>query len=70
MLDQLSPEMSLSNPVPQPVDRRLKNELQICLKVIEHIRSIQNETGYGKVELDIKDGFVVYIGKTVRDHLT
>ena len=51
-------------------DKRLKNELDICLRVIKHFYAIKNNTGFGKIELDVKDGYVVYTGYSVRDHLT
>lgn len=56
-------------PAPRPNPKGMDNAMLTALWVIEALRDIQNQTGHGTIKLDVKNGFVVYTEKTVRDHL-
>lgn len=53
-----------------PTEHRVfKNTISVLLWVLDAIRYIQENGGYGSIKLDLKGGIVVYVEKTDRHHL-
>ena len=50
-------------------DKLAENNLRLVLQVLECAKLIRENTGFGTIELDIKDGLVVYRKVTIRDHI-
>jgi hypothetical protein len=46
------------------------NNLAVLVSVLDALRIVRENGGYGSVELKVKDGLVVYARKIVEDHLT
>jgi len=53
----------------KPEAKRLANECEVALSVIDLLRKIRTDTGHGRIELVVKDGLVVYLQATVRTNL-
>jgi hypothetical protein len=46
-----------------------RNTIRVLLWVVDAVRDIQAQGGFGSIKLDLKEGLVVYTEKTVREHL-
>lgn len=49
--------------------KKLTTPLSVVMWILRAWDSISEDTGFGTLKLDIKDRSVVYVEKTVRDHL-
>ena len=49
--------------------RRFDNDLQVIIHLLRTMDYIREQGGYGNIDLDMKDGVVLYIKETVRHHL-
>lgn len=52
-----------------PDPKRMVNEIDVAMRVVDKLRSIREATGHGRIELAVKDGLVVYLQATVRENL-
>ena len=49
--------------------KTITHDIDLVLYVLRKLHQIRAESGFGAIKLDVKDGFVVYSEKTVREHL-
>lgn len=50
-------------------EKIVRNRLVSLIWVLEKIDQLRNSTGHGTIKLDVKNGLVVYVECTERDHL-
>lgn len=50
-------------------EKIVRNRLTAAIWLLDRIDQLRNGTGHGTIKLDVKNGLVVYVECTERDHL-